>query len=58
METLDAELKNVLERLLAIFNEVQETDLGIKLEIAEDAEGRPHVNAFFQVFLNLCCKSA
>ncbi len=53
VETLDAELKTVLERLLAIFTEVQETYLGIKLEIGEDAEGRPHPNAFFQVFLNL-----
>lgn len=52
-EKLDAELTVVLERLLAIFNEVQETFLGIKLEVAEDPEGRPRVNAFFQVFLNL-----
>ena len=52
-DALDTELKTVLERLLAIFTEVQETFLGIKLEIAEDADGRPRVNAFFQVFLNL-----
>ena len=52
-ERLDAALRAVLERLLAVFNEVQETFLGIKLEIGEDAEGRPRVNAFFQVFLNL-----
>ena len=50
---LEAELKKVLERLLVIFNEVQEADLGIKLEIATDADGRPRINAFFQVFLNL-----
>ncbi len=53
VETLDTELKIVLERLLAIFSEVQETHLGIKLEIAVDPEGRPRINAFFQVFLNL-----
>ncbi len=52
-EALDAELRKVLERLLAIFNEVQETDLGIKLEVAVDAEGRLRINAFFQVFLNM-----
>ena len=52
-EKLDAELKTILERLLAIFNEVQETFLGIKLAVADDAEGRPRINAFFQVFLNL-----
>ena len=52
-ETLDVELKKIFERLLVIFNEVQETDLGIKLEMTLDADGRPRINAFFQVFLNL-----
>ena len=52
-DALDAELKKILERLLAIFNEVQEADLGIKLEVADGPDGRPHVNAFFQVFLNM-----
>ena len=52
-EALEAELKKILERLLVIFNEEQERDLGIKLEITTDAEGCPHINPFFQVFLNL-----
>ena len=52
-EALDAELRKVLERLLVIFTEVQEADLGIKLDVVIDGEGRPCINAFFQVFLNL-----
>ena len=52
-EALDAELQRVLARLLAIFNEVQETDLGIRLDVTRDADGRPGINAFFQVFLTL-----
>ena len=50
---LEAELTKVLERLLAIFNEVQETDMGIKLEVVTAADGCPRINAFFQVFLNM-----
>ena len=38
-ETLDAELKETFERLLVIFGEVQEADLGIKLEMTLDANG-------------------
>ncbi len=48
-ETLDAELGKVLARLLTIFHEVQETDLGIKLETS---------NAFSRAFLNLLCIDA
>ena len=43
-QTLDAELGKTLERLLAIFHEVQETDLGTTLQTA---------NTFSLAFLNL-----
>ncbi len=43
-EALDAEIDRVLARLLAIFHEVQETDLGTTLETT---------NAFSRAFLNL-----
>lgn len=43
-EALDTEMGKVLARLLAIFHEVQEADLGMSLE---------NLNAFSRVFLNL-----
>lgn len=52
-EALDKDLKSILERLLAIFNEVQEEHLGMKLETTVDADGKLRINAFFQVFINL-----
>ncbi len=52
-EALEGELRGVLDQLLAIFNEVQAANLGTGLEVATDAAGRPCINAFFRVFLNL-----
>lgn len=52
-EALERELKQVLERLLVIFHETQETHLGLKLETHPDADGCPQIDAFFRVFLKL-----
>ena len=51
-EKLETELTAILERLLAVFHEVQETHFSLKLEVTDD-NGHPAINAFFQVFLNL-----
>ena len=52
-KALEAELRQILERLLGLFHEVQDDFLGIGLNVKTDAEGKPEVNAFFRTFLNL-----
>ena len=39
--------------MLAIFQEVQDEHLGTKLETTAGKDGKLHINAFFQVFINL-----
>lgn len=52
-ETFGRELTTIFERLLTIFDEVEEEQLGTGLEFAVGADGQPKVNLFFQTLLNL-----